>query len=527
MFSFLAEVTAPAANAQTLDFFRQLAGANNWCAIAPEIAVAALALLVLAADILFPKAWRGFVPSVATLGLTGIIGWIVAAPSCVGAGCDANAAGVIFGGMIRQTGGFPPNVLRLFFLLAAIFVIFIGARYLKKRALPVSEFLHVVLVVTSAMMLLVQSNNFVLFFVALEAITVGFYVLVGFNRNSEHSLEAGVKYLVMGGLSSALLLMGIVLLYGAAGNPALNGGATDVEALGFAFLREFIAANATNPLVLAGASLVIGGVAFKIGMFPFQIWVPDVYQGAPTPTTMFLAVASKAAGIFAFLMLLVGPFFALIFTSDGVGPLFWLVAGMTGLTLIFSNITALGQTNVKRLMGLSGISHAGFLLLAILATLGGSDLAPYALLIYLFAYLAGALATFGVIAEMPGNDALQEISDYNRLMKRSPFLARILACGVGSLAGIPPSFGFVAKFLVILAAFQAGFYCLTAIALLCVCAGVYYYFAWLREAFQRIWTPAEQEAALIVPIPVPVGIRLVLSLLAVIILLGGIVQGFL
>ncbi|MDR2982732.1 MAG: NADH-quinone oxidoreductase subunit N [Puniceicoccales bacterium] len=508
---------------------------NAWSSLTPEIGIALLAVLTLVFEMILPKSLRNVIPNLALIGIAALIGGLI--PSL----CHTSQAEYepIFGGLIYQTEGLFAGVLpsttllRVFFLTAAFFVIFLGARYLKKRDLPVTEFLHIVLVVTGALMLLVQSNNFVMLFVALETITVGFYILVGYNRKSNASLEAGVKYLVMGGLSSALLLFGIVLLYGVAGNPELNKeiAAAGIDAMNFDVLKDFIAAHPTNPLVLAGISLVIGGIAFKIGAFPFQIWVPDVYQGAPTPTTAFLAVASKAAGIFTLMLLISGPFISLVVSSNGARPLYWLLAAVTGMTLIFSNITALGQTNTKRLMGLSGVSHAGFLLLAILAAAqpnANNGLAASAIIIYLIAYLAGAIATFGVMAEMPGlDDSTQSSSDYQLLVKRSPFLAGILGCSVGSLAGIPPSLGFVAKFLVIVAALQAQLYCLAAIALLCVGAGVYYYFAWLREAFQRTWISEERAKELSTPIEVSVPSRIVLATLATIILIGGIVQSFL
>jgi NADH-quinone oxidoreductase subunit N len=422
---------------------------------------------------------------------------------------------------------------RLFFLAAAFLVVWLGARFLRRHALPAAGFLHVVLAVTAALSLLAQSNHFVMFFVALEAVATGFYVLVAFRRDSGASLEAGLKYLVTGGLSSALLLFGIVLLYGAAGNPALNGGAavSGFDALEFSRLGEFVKARADNPLVLAGVALVLGGVAFKIGVFPFQIWIPDVYQGAPAPVTAFLAVASKAAGVLALLLLLNTPFAAL--AADGGGapaPLYRLLSLAAGVTLVFSNLTALGQTNVKRLMGMSGVSHAGFLLLAVLASRheGVGTLAFAALAVYLAAYLAGAMTVFGVMNEMPdtpGSDAetAQTTADYRLLGGRSPFLAAMLGVGLGSLAGIPPSLGFVAKFLVILAAFKAGLWALASVALLCVCAGVYYYFAWMREAFQRIWVDAETRRSLAVP-AVPWTSRLVLLGLSAVILVGGVAQ---
>jgi NADH-quinone oxidoreductase subunit N len=208
---------------------------------------------------------------------------------------------------------------------------------------------------------------------------------------------------------------------------------------------------------------------------------------------------------------------------------------MAGATLVFSNLTALGQANVKRLMGLSGLSHAGFMLLAVLAAqCGDGEFGTYALFFYAVAYLVGTFSVFGVMGEVsaatPGSgegdgDAAQSITDYQLLRARHPFLCAVLCSGLGSLAGIPPTLGFVAKFAVIAAAMQAGLWALSGVALLCVGAGVYYYFAWMREGFQRIWVPEERRREMVAPIAVPLSTRILLAALATALLLGGVAQG--
>ncbi|MDR1816770.1 MAG: NADH-quinone oxidoreductase subunit N [Puniceicoccales bacterium] len=543
-----------------------------WASLLPELAVAGLALLALALELTLPASLRKGIPALVGTALGALALWVALAAfpaggTAAGAGAGATDAlntappvadaAPLFSGMLAQTAAnvvtgsvLSTSLARLFFLLAALCVTWLGTAWLRRRTLPETEFLCVVLVVTAALMLLVQSANFVLFYVALETVGIGFCALAGYNRDSGASLESGVKYLVQAGVSGALLLFGITLLYGTAGNPALNpaagaAGSAGFDAFSFAALQPFIAANAANPLVLAGAALVTAGVAFKIGLFPFQSWLPDVYQGAPTPVTAFLGVASKGAGVLALFVLLGGPFSAL---ATGGGVLHTLLACMAGATLLFANITALGQANTKRLMALSGISHAGFLTLAVLAatapatTAGaaGSASVPFpfvtgaaALYVYLAAYFAGSFTVFGVMNELPpagvneDADAAQNTSDYQLLRERSPFLAWVLALGLGSLAGVPPTWGFVAKFVVIAAAFQAGLWWLGALALLCVAPGIYYYFAWLREAFQRFWLPAERHAELLAlrPRPSPVA-RLLLLALGVVILFGGIGQRF-
>jgi NADH-quinone oxidoreductase subunit N len=349
--------------------------------------------------------------------------------------------------------------------------------------MPRVEFSHIVLVVTAAMMLLVQSNHFVMFFVALETVTIGFYILVSYFRDSALSLEAGLKYLVLGALSSAILLFGIVLIYGAVARVVVDG----VVHTGFEYgtVANFLQQHPDNFLAVAGALLVIGGVAFKIGAFPFQIWIPDVYQGAPTPVTAFLAVSSKAAG-FAVLLVLVDQVFAPI--ASILKPVLSLMAAAT---IIFGNLSALTQRNDKRLMGLSGVSHAGYLLLGVVASLT-VPMAAGAVWFYLFTYMLASMAAFGVMAYLGvTEDAGQEIDTYHRLAKDHPFLGGILAVAVGSLAGIPPLAGFMGKLLIFVAAFQAHLYGLLAVAIIGVVLSVFYYFGWIKAAFFE--APAEGE----------------------------------
>jgi NADH-quinone oxidoreductase subunit N len=379
-------------------------------------------------------------------------------------------------------------LMRVFFVLSSILVSILARESLRRQRVPRVEFHHVVLVVAAAMMLLVQSRNFVMLFVALETVTVGLYVLVSYYRANPRTLEAGLKYLVMGALSSALLLFGIVLLYGVAGHPGLPG--RTAEPMQYAGLAGFLAANPHNFLAAAGIVLVISGVAFKIGAFPFQIWVPDVYQGAPTPVTAFLAVASKAAGFIVLLVLV----------TEVFPPYQWLVGPvltfMAAATILFGNLAALKQHNVKRLIGLSGVSHAGFILLAVVSV-GRASMAIGAVYFYLYAYLIASFAVFGVMTILAGpDDTDQELGSYAGLAKESPFLAGVLACGLGSLAGIPPFAGFMGKLFVFLAAFRAGHYGLLAVAVAGVVISIYYYFGWIRAAYFNDEPPIDPETAI-------------------------------
>jgi len=491
------------------DLLRTAAADNQWLAIFPEMALGLLALFLLVLEIILPRKHHGSIPLIAIFGQLGILVGLFFNFHAIVLGQDT------FNGLLHHSRD--GQFMRAFFLVSSILVCLLGMVALAKQRMPRIEFYHIVLVVTAALMLLAQSNHFVLLFVALETVTVGFYILVSYFRSNPLSLEAGLKYLIMGGLSSALLLFGIVLLYGVSGNPNLpmhtgNG-------MNFDELRAFLAANPGNWLASIGIILVLSGVAFKIGAFPFQIWVPDVYQGAPTPVTAFLAVASKAAG-FAVLLVLVLKAFA------PYAPLTVPVLGvLAATTLIFGNFAALTQHNVKRLIGLSGVAHAGFLLLGVVAAVA-NPAALGAVYFYLAAYLIASFAVFGVMTHVAGaDDADQELDHYAGLGRESPFLALVLAIGLGSLAGIPPLAGFMGKFLVFVGAFEARLYPLLALAVIGVVISIYYYFGWIKAAFFDTGPaprPAGETAARPARTPVAWPAGLALGLLA----LASVVLGF-
>jgi NADH-quinone oxidoreductase subunit N len=444
---------------------QELAAGNTWTAIWPELSLGCLALLLLVLETLLPRFIHGKIQTFSIAGQVFILAALL---------LDLHTPyHESFNGLLVQSSA--GQAMRVFFLLSSIMVSLLARASLWKHRVSKVEFHHIVLVVSAAMMLLVQSRNFVMLFVSLETVTVGLYILVSYYRSSARTLEAGLKYLVMGSLSSGLLLFGIVLLYGVAGSASLPGRSSD--AMQYDELARFLAANPHNFLAAAGIALVLSGVAFKIGAFPFQIWIPDVYQGAPTPVTALLAVASKAAG-FVVLLGLVGEAFA---------PYAWLVVPiltfMAAATILFGNLAALKQHNVKRLIGLSGVSHAGFILLAVVSV-PRVPMAVGAVYFYLFAYLIASFAVFGVMTVLAGHDdSEQEIGDYSGLSRESPFLAGVLACGLGSLAGIPPFVGFMGKLFVFVAAFKAGHYGLLLVAIAGVVISIYYYFGWIRAAY--------------------------------------------
>lgn len=502
-------------NLMTLQDVSRAAADNQWLAIWPELTLGCVALLLLVLEIVLPKAQHRLIPSVAALGL-GV--------TLIALRFDWHSAAIgtePFSGLLHLTAG--GQILRAFFLISALLVCVLARVSLAKQPMPRIEFYHVLLVVTAAMMLLAQSSHFVMLFVSLETVTVGLYIMVGYFRTSVASLEAGLKYLIMGALSSGLLLFGIALLYGVAGNPQLPGHTG--SAMHYSDLAGFLAANPNAFLARIGIALVLAGVAFKIAAFPFQIWVPDVYQGAPTPVTAFLAVASKAAG-FAVLLGLCGANGAFAPYRSFTVPI---LTAMAAATILFGNVAALTQHNVKRLIGLSGVSHAGFLLLGVVAAAGGApavaEMATGAVYFYLYAYLIATFAVFGVMAHLAGaNDADQELDHYAGLSKQNPFLATVLAVGLGSLAGIPPLAGFMGKLLVFIAAFEAGARWLLFVAIIGVVISIYYYFGWIKAAFFETWTPPAEPGA---PArPEPTRVEWVAKLALAVLALASVALGF-
>ncbi len=387
---------------------------------------------------------------------------------------------VSFSGMLKH--GIQQDLARTFFLISGMLVSVLAHRYLRLRKLRTGEFHHLVMLASAGLMLLCQTQHFVIFFVALEAVALCFYPLVAFDRESTRSLEAGIKYLIFGALSSTLLLLGIVLLFGVGSNPEYWGASLSGEPAGdplsFAFLFDLLSENPEHPLLRSGVVLVLIGIAFKVGAAPFQIWVPDVYHGSPLPITAFLAVSSKAAGFFILLALLNGPFAGM---TDFLLPLLSFVAT---LTIFFGNLAACSQRNLKRILGLSGVAHAGYLMVAVMASMllpGESDRAVWILFFYLFTYLLSSYAVFGVMSLASGDtDSEHELVDYQDLANQCPWAAFVLVIGLASLAGIPPLAGFIGKALLLSVAFETKLHLSIVAMVIGVVVSIYYYFGWIR-----------------------------------------------
>jgi NADH-quinone oxidoreductase subunit N len=338
----------------------------------------------------------------------------------------------------------------------------------------------------AGMMWLASVRDLAVAFVALELITITFYILVAYLRRNVGSLEAGVKYLILGALSTGFLVYGIAWVYGTTGTMHLG----DIGNL----LAGGQAANVQLTPLLFGIALVLVGIGFKVGAVPMQVWIPDVYQGAPMPTTAFLSVGSKAAG-FIFLIRFLEPFLSNELTRQ---PVLTLLLILASATLLFGNLAAIPQTNFKRLLAYSSIAHAGFLLLALAAwkpstaDFGSAKVVSF----YLATYLLMTLGVFFILAQVRLQRGGEAIVDFNGLGKTNPPLALALTVLLASLAGVPLTVGFFGKFFVFALAVEAQLWWAVGIAIIAAGAGFYYYFKVIRAMW---WAEPTNATPLTLP----------------------------
>ena len=385
----------------------------------------------------------------------------------------------------KESYAFDPLALyfKRFFLLAGAIVLLLQVEFADRLATGIAEYYSLTLLALAGMMFTASATNFAVLFVALEVVTITFYVLTSFQRNHLLSLEAGVKYLIMGGLASAFMVFGIAFIYGAAGTFA------------FVDIAEQSANLAGNTIFLIGLLFVVIGLSFKIAAFPYQMWAPDVYQGSPAPTTAFLAVGSKAAGFVLLLRLVYG-----------VAPNVFhqwttVLLSMAALSILYGNLCAIAQTSLKRIFGYSSIAHAGYLLLGLAAL---SSAGASAVLYYLTGYLFTVLAAFAVMVIALRQVESDDMECIAGLGERSPLLAAALTLSMASLAGIPPLAGFIGKFLLFKAALAEGvrqpaFYLTVAVAVIGVVISIWYYFGVIRA----IYWPRHQADRAVIAVSTP------------------------
>ena len=379
------------------------------------------------------------------------------------------------------------DAMALFFkrfaLLTTIIVLIISMEYrdVVRRFIfgahsdaGIAEFYTLPIFTCAGLMWMASAVDFVMIFVSLELVTISFYILVAYMRRSSTSLEAGVKYLVLGALSTGFFVYGVTWVFGLTGQTNLYRAGLAMQAL----------PGAETPLMFAFILLLLG-LGFKVAAVPFQFWVPDVYQGAPTPITAFLSVGSKAAG-FIVLIRVVEMFLSVPALREKVIATLTVVAA---LTLIYGNLAAMPQNNLKRLLAYSSIAHAGYLLIAIASLTGAGSAA--AIGFYLFGYLLMTMLSFIVMVVVTNATGGDDIASFNGLGKRCPGLAFAMLVAMLSLAGVPLTVGFFGKFFVFAAAIGQGHYVLALIGVITVGAGFYYYLKVVRAMY---WMDAASEA---------------------------------
>ena len=361
--------------------------------------------------------------------------------------------GEVFHGMfVRDTAA---DVMKTGIVLLSGLTLVYGWRYLRERNLFQGEIPVLILFGTAGMMILVSVGSLLMVYLGLELLALCSYALVASNRENGLASEAAMKYIVLGSLASGLLLYGMSLIYGATGSLHLD------------VIRDAIPHSEERVLLITGAVFMIAGVAFKLGAAPFHMWLPDVYQGAPAPIALFISSAPKLAAF--------GMAYRLL--EMGVGPLSTelqlLIAGLAAVSLVIGNLMAIAQSNLKRMLAFSTVSHIGFLLMGIA---GGGAQGYAAALFYALAYAMMSTAAFGaIIALSRAGFEAENIEDFKGLNARNPWMAGLVLCIMASLAGIPPFLGFWTKLAVLGAAVNGGLLWLAILGVLCAVVGCFYY----------------------------------------------------
>ena len=372
------------------------------------------------------------------------------------------------------------------FLAASLIVALASYKYLEIEGEHHGEYYGLVLLANCGMFFLAAATDLITLFIGLELMALCFYIMVGFLRTSQRSNEAAMKYLLLGSFSSGFLVYGFSILYGLAGSTKLSEIATALAA------RKL-----SDPLVLLALATTSVGLLFKISAVPFHMWAPDVYEGAPTPVTAYLSVASKAASFAFLLRIFMGP---LAPTRAVWEPLLAVVA-IASMTV--GNVAAMTQSNVKRLLAYSSISHAGYILLGLIA---GNSTGIQGVLVYVLVYTFMNLGAFLVIVALRRKGVIgEDVEDMAGLVHKSPGYAFLMLIFLLSLAGIPPTAGFIGKYFIFLSLIQTGHYVLAVIATLYVAIAIYYYFRIVRSMFT---SPLAEPA----PLATSFGLKLALAI---------------
>ncbi len=437
---------------------------QDFVPLIPEIFLAAAGFALLLAGVSLGR--RGTrtltLAAVASLAVTSVLVILFARPT------DGPAS--ILGGMLA-VDQFAVYFKLLLLVVSAISLV-MAAGFLDRAGYGGGEYSALVLFATTGMFIMASGANLVTLYVGLELMALSVYVLVGYFKLEIKSNEGAVKYFVLGALSSGVLLYGISLIYGTIGS-------LDLETIRL----RLTALPSDNLTLLLGIVLVSFGMLFKVAAVPFHVWTPDAYEGAPTPVTAFMSVGPKAAAFAMFLRLFVIAFQPEV---DSWRTILWLAAAAT---MIYGNVAALTQDNVKRMLAYSSIAHAGYALMGLVAASAGG---LWAVLVYMLVYGFMNLGAFGIVILLESKGyAGETVSDYAGLARRHPGVAALMLWFMLALAGIPPTAGFMGKLYIFAAAMEAGFVWLTVIAVLMSAVSLYYYFRIVVQMFMKDGSEAD------------------------------------
>jgi NADH-quinone oxidoreductase subunit N len=430
------------------------------------VAVSAIVVLMIEAFLDRSEGLNAWV-TMAGLTLAGVLALVTIGP-----------VGTAFSGMVT-TGGYAHYFAALF-CLGGLLSVMLSRSYIERTEIAHGEYYALMLLAVLGMMLMAAAADLIIFFIGLELMSIPFYVLAGFIRTRVTSNEAGLKYFLLGAFATGFLLYGIALIYGAAGTTMIGG------------ITAALTAGPPSLILLAGLGLLLIGLSFKIAAAPFHMWVPDVYEGAPTTVTAFMSTAGKAAA-FAALLLIFSP--ALL---EGVPAVREVLAVVAALSMVLGNVLALAQASVKRMLAYSSIAHAGYMLTGVVA---GSDAGATGVLFYLVAYTVMNAGAFGILSMVESREGTKlSFDDYAGFSERWPVLAALMALFMFSLTGIPPFAGFFGKYTVFAAAVGAGYTWLAILGVLMSVISAYYY---LRLVVLMYFRTPEEAAA---PVATPLGL---------------------
>ncbi|MFW2488086.1 NADH-quinone oxidoreductase subunit N [Clostridium chromiireducens] len=375
------------------------------------------------------------------------------------------------------------------FLIAAVLTILMSKDHLVSKQ---GEFYALIVSALLGMMIMVSAGELITIYVGLELMTISFCILIAY-KGDEKSKEASLKYIILGAMSSAIFLYGLSLIYGITQTTVIKE------------IAEVLASGQVAPLEILGMIFLIAGFAFKIAIVPFHMWAPDIYEGAPTSITVFLAVASKTAGLAVLIRLFM--------TGMSSVSSYWieLIIVLCVITLVLGNLVAIPQTNIKRLLAYSSISQAGYFLLGIIAN---SSLGIASVLLYSLFYLFANIGAFGVVIAVSKATGSDEIKDYAYLAKRSPFLAAVMLISLLSLAGIPPLAGFIGKFYLFLSIIEKGQIWLAFLSIVMSVVSVYYYLKVVKVMYFGE-SPEKLES---IPVSIGTKLSLIISMITLVVL---------